>query len=85
MHNAEKHFSLRVFTQLTCAATNPFLSQLIYQCISSSRFREYDVLEGNTLACFFLDLTQDVEERRLHSVAVERMFSETQHKAAVKL
>lgn len=40
--------------------------------------------EETSLACLFLDLTQDVEERRLHSVAVERMFSETQHKAAVK-
>jgi len=84
MHNAEKHFSLRVFTQQT-RFFHSVDQTLIYQCISSSRFREYDVLEGNTLACFFLDLTQDVEERRLHSVAVERMFSETQHKAVVKL
>ncbi len=34
---------------------------------------------------FFFDITQDVEERWLHSVAVESMFSETQHKAAVSV
>lgn len=57
----------------------------------SSLFINYNLLKQGviyqiiSLACFFFDLTQDVEERWLHSVAVECMFSETQHKAAVSV
>lgn len=97
MHNVEEQHNtfsfqmlLRGFTQLTCA--NTFLSQcwpdaeiaMHLTQLMSSRVDEHDLLKVTSLACFLLDLTQDVEERRLHSVAVERMFSETQHKAAVK-
>lgn len=59
--------------------------------LMSSLFKKYYPLKQGviyqiiSLACFFFDLTQDVEERWLHSVAVECMFSETQHKAAVSV
>lgn len=33
--------------------------------------------DSDTSTCFLLDLTEDVEERRLHPVTVQSMFPET--------